>query len=92
MGSMYQFAQLVVNNLPKTPADKTALDTALSLTFEVAGSIALLMIVIGGFRYIIASGDPNSVSQAKKTILYAVIGLLVSMSAYSIVTIIIMRT
>ena len=91
--NLNQFAQIVLSkNIPTPTADKAALDMALSIAFEVAGAIALLMIVIGGFRYIIASGDPNSVSQAKKTILYAVIGLLVCISAYSIVTIIIMRT
>ncbi len=71
--------------LPYPAADKLAITTMLQIVFAFAGSIALLMVVIGGFRYIVAHGDPNSVSQAKKTILYAVIGLLVCMASYSIV-------
>ncbi len=71
--------------LPSPAADSLAISTVLQIVFAFAGSIALLMVVIGGFRYIVAHGDPNSVSQARKTILYAVIGLLVCMAAYSIV-------
>lgn len=71
--------------LPKPAANDAAIATVLQIVFAIAGSVALLMIVIGGFRYIVAHGDPNSVSQAKKSILYAVIGLLVCMAAYSIV-------
>ncbi|MEJ0072790.1 MAG: hypothetical protein WDN27_01730 [Candidatus Saccharibacteria bacterium] len=57
----------------------------LDIVFGIVASISLLMIVIGGFRYIVAHGDPNSTAQAKNTILYAIIGLLVTMVAYSIV-------
>lgn len=62
------------------------LSSILQVVFGLAAAIALLIIVIAGFRYVVAAGDPNSVSQAKKAILYAVIGLLVSLAAFSIVT------
>lgn len=71
--------------LPHPDTSKT-LATVLGIVFAVTASIALLMIVIAGFRYIVAHGDPNATAQAKNTILYAVIGLLVSMAAFSIVT------
>lgn len=72
--------------LPQPVATAGTLQTVLSIVFGITASIALLIIVIAGFRYIVAAGDPNSVSQAKKAILYAVIGLLVSLAALSIVT------
>lgn len=78
-------AQIDASPLPKPAANQSAITTVLQIVFAIAGSVALLMIVIGGFRYILAHGDPNSVSQAKKAILYAVIGLVVCMAAYSIV-------
>lgn len=64
------------------------LNKILQIVFGLAASIALLVIVIAGFRYIVAQGDPNNVSQAKRAILYAVIGLLVSLAAFSIVTLV----
>ncbi|TAH36616.1 hypothetical protein EYC59_00365 [Candidatus Saccharibacteria bacterium] len=82
-------AQIDASPLPKPAANQAAISTLLQIVFAIAGSIALLIIVIGGLRYILAHGDPSAVSQAKKAILYAVIGLLVCMAAYSIVTFVI---
>lgn len=65
-----------------------ALADVLHIVFGLSASIALLIIVISGFRYILAAGDPGKTAQAKKAILYAVIGLIVSMAAFSIVTIV----
>lgn len=86
MNRFLHIAQAInASPLPKPAADDAAIATILQIVFAIAGSVALLMIVIGGFRYVLAHGDPNSVSQAKKAILYAVIGLVVCMAAYSIV-------
>lgn len=73
------------NPLPKPAANQGAIDSILNIVFAVTGSIALLMIVVGGFRYILAHGDSSAVTQAKNTILYAIIGLIVTLTAYSIV-------
>lgn len=43
----------------------------------VVGIAAVIMLIIGGFRYVTSGGDSNSVSGAKNTILYAIIGLVV---------------
>lgn len=57
----------------------------LEVVFLAAGSLSILFIVIGGLRYVISTGDPNGAKQAKDTILYAVIGLLISTLAWAIV-------
>ena len=51
----------------------------------VIGVIAVIMIMIGGLRYITSSGDPASTKSARDTILYAVIGLVVVALAQIIV-------
>lgn len=51
----------------------------------VLGAIAVIMIVIGGIRYVTSGGDASGVTAAKNTILYAVIGLIVAILAYAIV-------
>lgn len=55
----------------------------------IIGAISVLMIVIGGIRYVTSNGDQNSVTSAKNTILYSVVGLVVAILAYAIVTFVI---
>ena len=57
----------------------------------VTGSISVLMIVIGGLRYAISGGDQGSINSAKNTILYAVIGLILSLMGYAIVNFVLSR-
>lgn len=52
----------------------------------VGGIIAVIMIIIGGIRYMTSNGDSADVKAAKDTILYSIIGLVVAMGAYAIVT------
>ena len=51
----------------------------------LVGSVSVIMIIIGGLRYVIANGDAKAVGDAKNTVLYAVIGIIVAISAYAIV-------
>ena len=51
----------------------------------LAGAIAVIMIIIGGMSYMFSQGDQSKVKQAKDTILYSVIGLVVALSAFAIV-------
>lgn len=43
----------------------------------VVGIVSVIMIIYGGFRYITSAGNDSSVTSAKNTILYAIIGLVV---------------
>jgi uncharacterized membrane protein len=43
----------------------------------IVGIAAVIMIIVGGLRYIISGGDSGNVTSAKNTILYAIIGLVV---------------
>lgn len=52
---------------------------------QVIGFVAVLMIIIGGLKYIISQGDSNNVNAAKNTILYAVIGVVVAVMSQAIV-------
>ncbi len=52
---------------------------------EVAGLLAILMIIIAGFRYITAQGNEEQVTQAKQSLQWAIIGLVVALLAYVIV-------
>jgi hypothetical protein len=43
----------------------------------VIGIVAVIMIMVGGFRYVTSGGSDSSVTSAKNTILYAIIGLII---------------
>lgn len=55
------------------------------------GAISALMVVIGGFKYVVSAGDSNGVQSAKNTILYALIGLVVAIFAQVIVSFVLSR-
>ncbi|MFZ1257930.1 MAG: pilin [Candidatus Saccharimonas sp.] len=55
----------------------------------ILGAIAVIMIIIGGIRYTTSNGDTNAITSAKNTIMYAVIGLVVAIMAYAIVSFVI---
>jgi hypothetical protein len=58
----------------------------LQIFFAILGALAVLFVVIGGLRYTASGGDPKSMQEAKNTILYAVVGLVVAILAEVIVT------
>ena len=49
------------------------------------GAISIIFIVIGGYKYVMSSGDPNAAKSGKETVLFALMGLLVAIVAQSIV-------
>ena len=51
----------------------------------IAGASSVIMIIIGGIKYAISSGDANNTKSAKDTILYALIGLVIAVLAQAIV-------
>lgn len=55
----------------------------------IVGAISVIMIVIGGFRYVVSGGSTTNVAAAKNTILYAIVGLVISMLAYAIINFVI---
>jgi hypothetical protein len=57
----------------------------------IVGIVAVIMIIFGGFKYITSGGDSSSVTGAKNTILYAIIGLVVVAMAQFIVRFVLQR-
>ncbi len=53
------------------------------------GAIAVIMVVIGGLRYVISGGNSTNITAAKNTILYAVIGMVIAILAYALINFVI---
>ena len=49
------------------------------------GIISVVMLIVGGVKYALSAGDAKAVTDAKNTILYALIGLVIAILAYAIV-------
>ena len=55
----------------------------------IVGIVAVIMLIIGGIRYIVSGGDSKKVTDAKNTVLYAIIGLVICFLAFAIVNFVI---
>ncbi len=64
------------------------LGNILTIIFTLIGFAGLLMLIIGSFRYLLSGGNSKGTESAKNTITYAVIGLVVALSALIIVNLI----
>ena len=71
------------NTVPVTLGDR--LKTIVNIMLFILGAIAVIMIVIGGIKYTTSNGDSSSITSAKNTILYAVVGLIIAVMAFAIV-------
>ena len=63
--------------------------SAIKTVLIVAGAISVLMVIIGGLRYTLSGGDSAGIKSAKDTIIYALIGLAISLLAFFIVSFIV---
>jgi len=57
----------------------------------IVGIVSVIMIIIGGLRYITSGGDSQNVTNAKNTILYAIVGLVIVLFAQTIVRFVVGR-
>ena len=55
----------------------------------IVGIVAVIMLIVGGIRYVISGGDSKKVTDAKNTVLYAIIGLVICFLAFAIVNFVI---
>jgi hypothetical protein len=80
-----------LDTLPGVSATDNQLRDGLALAFGVFAAVAVIVIVIAAINFATAEGEPDKISRAKKTIIYAAIGLLVCLSAEAIVLTVIGR-
>ena len=64
---------------------------AITVLSIIVGIAAVIMIIIGGFKYVTSGGDSAKISSAKSTIFYALIGLVVVALAQVIVRLVLTK-
>ena len=60
-----------------------------NVVLYIVGVIAVIMLIIGGIKYVVSGGDAKKVTDAKNTVLYAIIGLIIAFLAFAIVNFVI---
>lgn len=73
------------------PSVNRLIKTAVNLLSLVAGVIAVIMLIVSGLKYITSQGDAASITSAKNSLLYAVIGLVVVVFAQILVKFVLNR-
>ena len=62
-----------------------AFTTIVNVLLFIIGAVSVIMLIYGGIRYTTSGGNANSVTAAKNTIMYAIIGLIIAIFAFAIV-------
>lgn len=57
-----------------------------NLAIVAAGTIAVFLVILGGYKFLTSGGDPKKVEGARQTITYAIIGLVLVILSYFILT------
>lgn len=75
------------NNV-QTGSSKTLpenIEQVTNLLLFLLGAVAVIMLVIGGFKFVTSNGSAEQVKSAKNTVMYAIVGLVVAIVAYAVV-------
>lgn len=70
----------------------STLKSVLNILSVVAGVITVIMLIIAGIRFVTSQGDSGSVSSARNTVIYAIVGLIVVVLAQFIVFFVVGKT
>jgi hypothetical protein len=62
-----------------------AIRAVVGILSYVVGAIAIIMVIVSGFKYITSSGDSNRIASARSTLVYALVGLAIAALAQFLV-------
>lgn len=63
----------------------SVVQNVINILLFIVGAGAVIMLIVGGIQYITSTGDQQRVSNAKNTIIYAIVGVVVALLAYALV-------
>ncbi len=73
------------SGIPDVELTNTVVGSVYAAILGIAGVVSVIFIIIGGYKYVISQGNPGDVEKAKGTIIYAIVGLVITMMAFAIV-------
>lgn len=82
------FAQLQGVQIPRVSLSNSSAQNAIEFMLQLAGVLSLIFVLVGAVKFSTSGGNPEGVSSARKTIIYALVGLVLSVSAFTIASIV----
>ena len=67
------------------------LKNGLNIAYSLVGAIAVIVVIYAGYQYMTSNGDSGKAQTAMKTILFAVVGIVVVASAFVITNFVVGR-
>lgn len=97
--NIYLAIQSIINSgpLPHRACDvnnsctTNVVQIGLNIAFSIIGAVAVFIIVLAGTRLVFARDNPENITKARNSVVYAVIGLIIVASAAAITNLIIGR-
>jgi len=84
-----QGAGNAVTGSSKTSDLTAVIKLVVNIMLFIIGAVAVIMIVVGGIKYTVSNGNPEQIKNAKNTIMYAIVGIVLAILAYAIVNFVI---
>lgn len=75
-----------LNNTLQDTDPRTMVGSIINIALGFMGVIAVVILLIGGFKWMTAGGNEDKVSEAKKMLGYGVIGLVIVLAAWGVAT------
>ena len=69
----------------------SVIEAIINVLSIIVGFISVIMIIIGGLRYMTSAGDASGTTSARNTIIYAIVGLVIVIMAQVIVNFVLNR-
>lgn len=79
---------VTLNNPTKIDSLEELFQLIFTFLIAIVGGLAIIFLIIGGIRYILARGDEKSTKSARDQITAALIGLVIALLAVALVTIV----
>lgn len=79
----------IKNKFPTPGNTEQTQENVINYILYAVGIAAVVMMIVAGIQMTTSAGDPGAVAKAKKTMTYAIIGLVVVILAYAIVNFVI---
>lgn len=87
--SSFASAQTLIDPLGGSESfTSVATNVTTFLVTDIAIPLSVIMVLVGAFQFMTGGGDPEKISQARKTILYAAVGLAIALIAGGVATLI----
>lgn len=74
-----------IDSVPQVGDPQTGVSAIMGWVFILVVAIATIVMIIAGINYITSRGDPQKTANAKSTIIYAMVGIVVAALATSLV-------